>query len=90
MATVPLMSATATIFSPARARKRAVAPPMVPSPWTDDARSLVRHPRPVQRGEHRLGDAAAADQLVEADAVHLDGEGVREPLRAEASSSRRG
>lgn len=38
------------------------------------------HTRAVQRGEHRLGDPAAADQLVEADAVDLDGERVGEPL----------
>lgn len=44
-----------------------------------DPRPGVRHPGPVQGREHGLGDAAAADQLVEADAVHLDREGVREP-----------
>lgn len=33
-AIVPLTSATATTVSPARVRKRAVAPPMVPSPWS--------------------------------------------------------
>lgn len=43
-----------------------------------DAGVLVGDAGPVQGGEHRFGDAAAADQLVQADAVHVDGERVGE------------
>lgn len=44
-----------------------------------DAGAPVGDAGPVQCGEHRFGDSAAAHQLVQADAVHIDGERVGEP-----------
>ncbi len=55
LAIVPLMSATATIVSPARVRKRAVAPPMVPNPWR--ATRVPAYGRPARSRAVRAASA---------------------------------